>query len=151
MIPAIPSGDVHDLFLGLLVAVVAPIDMKARAIEMGKVGRKAQTLGRGSGYEAVEFRDPIVVERIQSPPKRVIVEMAGLHSWRDESRDGFVLKKMRDKIELLVDKAQAVEDHRLDCMACGHKTHFRVLPGGLVNDLGDAEFFTHARNKAQVI
>ena len=34
MIPAIPSGDVHDLFPRFLVTVVAPIDMNARRVEM---------------------------------------------------------------------------------------------------------------------
>jgi hypothetical protein len=38
MVAAIPSGDMHDVGLGLLIAVVAPIDMKARAIKMGKAG-----------------------------------------------------------------------------------------------------------------
>ena len=45
MIPAIPSGDVNDLFLGFLVAVVAPIDMKARRVEMDHSGGKPQALG----------------------------------------------------------------------------------------------------------
>ena len=77
MIPAVPLGDVHDLFLGLLVAVVAAIDMKARAIEMGKGGRQPQTLGGGSGNEAVEFGDPIGIERIQRPAQGIIIEMLG--------------------------------------------------------------------------
>ena len=38
MIPAIPLGDVHDVLSGLRIAVIAPIDMKARRIEMG-IGR----------------------------------------------------------------------------------------------------------------
>jgi hypothetical protein len=40
MILAVPSGDVHDPFLGLFVAVVASIDMNARAIEMSKAGAR---------------------------------------------------------------------------------------------------------------
>ena len=36
MISAVPAGDVHDLLLWLLIAVVASIDMIARAIEMGQ-------------------------------------------------------------------------------------------------------------------
>ena len=58
MIPAIAAGDVHDLFHGLFVAIVAPIDMKARALEMGKTGRKAQGLGSRRGQQAVECRSP---------------------------------------------------------------------------------------------
>jgi hypothetical protein len=34
------AGDVHDGLIWLLVTVVAPIDMKTGAIEMGKAGRK---------------------------------------------------------------------------------------------------------------
>jgi hypothetical protein len=64
MKPAIPSGDVNDLGRGLLIAVVAPIDMKARAIEMGKAGCKAQALGSRRGQKALEFRHPVSIERI---------------------------------------------------------------------------------------
>src|SRR5439155_18423918 len=32
MIPAVPSGDVHDLVLGLLVAIVAPIDRRLEGL-----------------------------------------------------------------------------------------------------------------------
>jgi hypothetical protein len=58
LIATIAAGEVHDGRLGLLVTVVAPIDMKARTIEMGKAGRKAQALGSSRGNEAVEFRHP---------------------------------------------------------------------------------------------
>ena len=55
------------------------------------------------------------------------------------------------EVELLVEKAQAIEPHGFDRMAGGHNTHFRVLLGRLINDLGDAEFFKHPRDQPQVI
>jgi hypothetical protein len=67
MIPAIVSGDVSDLFLGFLIAVVAPIDMKARRVEMDNAGCKTQALGSGCRKEAVEFGHPIGIEGIQGP------------------------------------------------------------------------------------
>jgi hypothetical protein len=67
MISAIPSGDVHDRFGGCLVAVVAPIDMNARRVEMDQAGCKPQALGRGCRKEAVEFGHPIGLEGIQGP------------------------------------------------------------------------------------
>jgi hypothetical protein len=91
------------------------------------------------------------VERIQGTPERVIVEMAGFDARGDEASGWFILKKMWHEVELLVDEAQAIEDHGLDGIACGHQAHFRVLLSGLINDLGDAEFFKHARNQAKVI
>jgi hypothetical protein len=36
VIPTITACEVHDLFVGSLVAVIAPIDMQAGAIEMRK-------------------------------------------------------------------------------------------------------------------
>ena len=57
LIPTVAAGDVHERRLGLLVTLVAAIDMKTRALEMGKARRKAQALGSGSGNEAVELRD----------------------------------------------------------------------------------------------
>ena len=64
MIPTIARGDVHDLFVRRLRAVIAAIDMKTRRIEMAERGRQPQTLGRGRGNEAVEFRHPVSIERI---------------------------------------------------------------------------------------
>jgi len=42
--------------------------------------------------------------------------------------------------ELLIEKAETIEHHGFDCMAGGHNPHFRVLRGGLINDVSDAEF-----------
>jgi hypothetical protein len=72
-------------------------------------------------------------------------------AWGNEARERLILEEMRDEVELLVDKAQAVEDHRLDRMACSDNPHFWVLLGGLINDLSDAEFFKHPRDQTQVI
>jgi len=77
--------------------------------------------------------------------------MTGFNAWGYEPRERLILKKMGDEVELLVDEAQAVEDHGFDRMADGDNPHFRVLLGGFVNDLGDAEFFKHACHEAQVI
>jgi hypothetical protein len=36
-------------------------------------------------------------------------------------------------------------------MAYSHNPHFRVLLGGAINDVRDAEFFKHPRDQVQVI
>jgi hypothetical protein len=77
MIPAVPPGDVHDPFLGFFITVVAPIDMKAGAIEMGKAGCKAQTLGRVSGDETVECGHARGLEGVQGATEGVIMELFG--------------------------------------------------------------------------
>ena len=69
----------------------------------------------------------------------------------NEAREGFILEKMGDEVELLVDKTETVEHQSFDCMASRHNAHCRVLLRRLVNDLGDAEFFKHACDKAKVI
>ena len=80
MISAVPAGDVHDLLLWLLLAVVASIDMNARAIEMGNARRKAQALGRGCRQEAVEFGHPVGIEGSQGPTEGIIIELVGGHT-----------------------------------------------------------------------
>ena len=65
--------------------------MEAGAIEMREGGGKAQALGSGRGNEAVEFRHPIVVQRIESTPERVIVEMARGNGRRDEAKGRLIL------------------------------------------------------------
>src|SRR4030095_4293804 len=70
MIPAVPLGDVHDLFFELFVAVVASIDMNTRALQMGNAGGKAQALSGGRGHQAVECGHPIVIEGLQHAERR---------------------------------------------------------------------------------
>jgi hypothetical protein len=62
MLPTVATRDMNDLLCGLLVTVIAAINVKARAIEMGKSRREPKALrGRGSN-ETVEFRDPRSLE-----------------------------------------------------------------------------------------
>ena len=151
MIPTIALGDVHDLFVRRLSAVITAIDMKTRRIEMAARGRQSQTRGRRGGNEAVEFRHPKVVECIEGAPEGVIIEMAGLNAWGHEAREGGMREKMGHEGERVVEKAQTVEHHGFDRMASRHNAPCRVLLRRLVDDLGDAEFFTHACDKAKVI
>jgi len=151
MIATRALGDVHDLFVRRLSAVIAAIAMKTRRIEMAERGRQPQTCGRCGGNEAGECRHPKVVEGIEGAPEGVIIEMARLNAWSNETRERLILEKMGDEVELLVDKAEAVEHHGFDGMAGGHNPHFRILLRCLINNLRDAEFFKHASDQTQMI
>jgi hypothetical protein len=52
---------------------------------------------------------------------------------------------------VLVHKAEAIEHHGVDGLARGHNPRFWILLGGSVNDLTDAEFIEHVRDKAKMI
>jgi hypothetical protein len=93
MSPAITAGNRHDLCRGLLVAVVAPIHMKARAIERGKAGRKAQVLGSRSGHATVKFGHTRSLEGVQGPTQGVIVELFRGHAGRNQAAGGLMLEK----------------------------------------------------------
>jgi hypothetical protein len=80
MIPAVSLGDVHDLCSGLFVAVVASIDMNARAIQMAKAWRKTEALSSARGNQAVELSYPIGIEGLPCPAKGIIVELFGSHT-----------------------------------------------------------------------
>jgi hypothetical protein len=151
MIPTRARGEVHDLFVRRLRAVLAAIAMQTRRIERGERARQSQPRGRRGGNEAVECRPPKVVEGIEGAPEGVISAMAGLHAGGHEARDGLILEKMGDQGELVVEKAQPVEHQGCDRMAGGPKPPFWVLLGGASNDCRDAEFCQQARNQTQVI
>ena len=51
----------------------------------------------------------------------------------------------------MVHKAEAIEHHRFDGITGGEVPHFRVLLGGLVNDVANAEFVEHASDEAEVV
>jgi hypothetical protein len=86
MIATITVGEVHDLFVRNLLAVITAIDMETRRIEMPERGRQPQTPGRRGGNEAVEFRHPSLIQRIEGAPEGVIIEMTGLNAWGNEAR-----------------------------------------------------------------
>ena len=151
MAPTLALGDVYDLVVRRLRAVRAAVDMKTCRIEMAERARQPQPRGRCGGNEAGECRRPKVVEGIEDTPEGVIMERAGLNAWGNETRDGLMLEKMGDEGELVGEKAQTVEHHGSARMASGHNAHCRGLLGGSLNDFRDAEFFTHACDKAKVI
>ena len=151
MLATIALGEVNNLVFGLLVTVVATIDMKARTVEVRIGGTEVQTLGGGHRQETVEFRHPIVIKGIQGPPEGIIVELFGGNAWGNETVGGLILEEPRDQIECLIDKPQTVEHHRLDRLAHGEVSHFRVLVGGLINDVPKAKFVEHASDKAEVV
>jgi hypothetical protein len=73
MLPAVALGAREDLFVGLLVTRVTTIPREAGTIEMGQRGRPPETLRCGRGHEAVEGGDPIGIERLESPPQRLVM------------------------------------------------------------------------------
>jgi hypothetical protein len=151
LIATVAAGNMDDRLLRLLVTVVAAIDMNTGAIEMGQAGRKPQTCGSGRGKEAVEFRHPVIVKRIPRTAERVIIAMVRLNTRGDASRERLVLKKMRHQGKPLVDKAQAIQDHGFDGMACSDNPHCRVVLRCLINNLSDTKCFKHACDEPQVI
>jgi len=89
MIPTIALGDVHDLCVRRLCAVIAAIDMQTRRIAMAEHARQPQPRSRRGGHEAVECRHPKVVEGIEGAPEGVIMEMARLHAGSHETRAAY--------------------------------------------------------------
>jgi len=80
MLSAVPAGDVHALLRWLLIAVVASIDLNARAIARGTARRKAQALGSGCRQEAVECGHPVGIEGLQGPTEGIIIALVGGHT-----------------------------------------------------------------------
>lgn len=151
MVPAGALSDVDDLLVGRLRAVRTAIDMETGTIEMGKGRCEPSALCRRGCKQTVQGGDAKGIERIEGTPQGVIVQMAGFDRRSDEPRGRFILEKVGHQVQLWVHTAEPVEDHRLDRLACGHETHFRVLLGRLIDDLSNAEFVKHARDQAQGI
>src|SRR5688500_15065626 len=138
VVTAIARSETHDPLRGRLLAVVAPIDMKARRVEMAIGGGPSETVGRAGRNQAVEFGDAIAVERIKGAAQGIIVELLGGHARRNESVGGLILEEHGNQIEGLIDKAQAVEDHGFDGFSHGQVTSLRVLLGGLIQAVANA-------------
>jgi hypothetical protein len=55
------------------------------------------------------------------------------------------------KVECLIDQPQAIEHHGFARFTHGEVTHFWILLGGVIEDVANAEFFTHTRDQPQMI
>ena len=62
-----------------------------------------------------------------------------------------IVEELGDQIEGLIAKPQPVEDHRFDGFAHGEVTHFRILLGGLVDNVANAKFVEHACDKTKMV
>ena len=125
--------------------------MEAGAIEMGKGRRKPEALRCRGGNETVEFRDAIGIEHIQGTSQRVIMEMLGLDPGGDEALRRFILKKHRDEVELLVHKAEPMEDHRFDGAAHGDDAGLRCVLHGPVQYVTNAKFVKHPGHETEMV
>jgi hypothetical protein len=90
MSPAIPAGDVNDVFRRFRGAVVAPIYMETGTIKR----RKAQALRRGRGNEAAEFGHSIAIEGIEGAPQGIIIELFWGDTRRNQAYVGLFWKNM---------------------------------------------------------
>lgn len=112
--------------------------METGAIEMCESRGKAQALGGSGGNEAVEFGDPIVIERYEGTSEGIIIKMVGSNGRRDEARGRFIVKKMRHEVELLVDEAYSGfhisvwQDQTRECPPCCSLTLTPPSPRGRV-------------------
>jgi hypothetical protein len=61
------------------------------------------------------------------------------------------LEKPRDEVERLSAKPQAVEYHRFHGFTYREVPHFRVVVGGVVENVANAEFVEHASDKAEMV
>jgi hypothetical protein len=91
------------------------------------------------------------IEGVQGPTQGVIVELFGDHAGGNQARGGLILKKPGDKVERLIDSPQAIEHHRFDGFPDSEVPHFRILVGGVIEDVANAEFVEHASDKAEVV
>jgi len=151
MIPPSTLSAGHDRVVGGRSAVITALARAAGARARRAGWSQADARGGRSRKEAVECRHPIGGEGRKGTPAGGSVERAGVHGRGAEARGRCVLTNLRHAGERLVDEAEAVADHRLDGMACGHQTPGRGVRGRLVHDCCEATCVTPARDKAPVI
>src|SRR5262245_22390746 len=151
MVTTVALGDVNDLIFRGLGTIVAAIPMEARCVEMSKSCGQGQALGGLGRNETGEGGDAIAVEGLQGAPEHVIIEMGSANARANEPLWGFVMKKARDQVELLIHKAQPIEDHRFDGLAEGDGALGGILGNDAVNDCPNPQFLIHSCYKAEMI
>jgi len=100
---------------------------------------------------AVEGRDPRVIERLESPPQRLVMELRRGKRRGAESCGGCMLENLGDEVAALVHTAEAMAHHRLHHVPGRDDLPCRVWRGGLVEDVAKAACCKHPRDEAEVI
>jgi hypothetical protein len=126
--------------------VVAAIAMNTRAIEMGQARRQAQALGRGRGPKAVELGAASRLEGISGSTAGVIVALRRSHATRKQAGGRLRLEAARHEAERLIEQPPAIEPHGFDGFPHREVTPCRVVLGGLVENVTQTKFVTHARH-----
>jgi hypothetical protein len=144
-------GPVNDVCSGWLVAVIAPIDMNARAVEGQRKWTQAPTLGGRRRDETREGCHPIVIQGIHGATERIIVELVGGHAGRDASVGGLMRAEAGAQVARLMDTPQAIQHHRVDRFPHREVPPCGVLWGGLGNHVAKAQGIAHASHKAAMI
>ena len=134
-----------------LSTIIASVDMEAGAIEMGKRRCKPEALRRRGSNETVELRDAIRIERIQSTSQCIIMEMLGIDSGGDEALGGFILKKLRDEVELLIHTTKPIKDHRFDGVAHGNHGGLWIVLYRSVKHVANTKFVKHPSHETEMV
>jgi hypothetical protein len=134
-----------------LVAVVAPRDVDARALELGPGRRTAETRGGSRRHPTRACCHPVGIERLPSATERRIVAWCRGHAGRHEARGGMIRDESRDASARVVEHPEAVEPHRGDRLAHGAGSHGRVGWGGVSHDVPTAECVEQASDTVEVV
>ncbi len=86
-----------------------------------------------------------VSAQLTPEPVRRFKALAQQHLYR------LVLKKLRNQVQPLVDKAQAVENHCFQRLAIGHDLVWTLRFITRINHLADADLPAHPGHKSQMI
>jgi len=151
LLPTGATGEGQARLPRLLITVRAAIDMEARTVERSAPGGQAPTRGRRGGNEAGECGHANGVQRRESAPECVIVEMARLHAWGKAARARLMLETMGHEIARVMEKAEAVEPQGFARMTGGHKPPCRGLRGGSLHDCSDATCCKHGCDQTHVL
>jgi hypothetical protein len=142
---------VNDLVVRGFGTIGAASHMEARGVKRGKASCEGQTLSGLSRNERVEGRDTIPIKGLQGASEHVIIEMGCCNARSHEPLGRFVVKKARDQVALLIDKAQPIADHRFDGLAKSNGALGGILDNGVVHNCPESPFLIHSGDQAERI
>ena len=113
------------------MTVIDSILMKAGAIQIQCLAGQLQMVDNLNCKVQVQVADASVVQAVESPAKYLVVQVFGLYTIPDETINRLILKKLREQVQSLPCKAQAIDDH------CNHRlSNSGITNIGVICDAG---------------
>jgi hypothetical protein len=125
--------------------------MEARRIQLATRAGQPQLLHHAGCQQVIKWLHAERENGIQGSPHHVVVQHLGGDARPQQPFQRLAIEKIRRQVQGPLHKAQADQNHRLDCHSDGDMPLVEVLGDHGINPTDQAQFIDHTRHQAMMV